>query len=1112
MSNLLNTYSFLPWLRSVLVNSINAYDMDEDVKLRAEISVPITIEGQPVDGNAPLTQTIDKKIQLYGPGDIVGIDSQTIVKTEPLDKITNFEPNYLPYIDFYDEDFPWRYTPAAPDTAKDRLRPWIILIVLDESEFKEGKNIKDKPLPYIQLESEATSIFPPAGELWAWAHVHVNEGLMDSIVAASANNESVISKFKEVLREDPDLAYSRILCPRKLAPNTSYHAFLVPVYETGRLAGLGLDPGKAPFATLAGWEAYAEGTKESPSHYPYYHRWYFRTSAVGDFEYLVRLLEPQPMDSRVGKRDMDVQQPGYNIKGISDPELNGILRLGGALQVPEEALNEEEKNTAQKYDNWDSAYPHPFQSDLAGFVNLQEAYTHKNAAEANTDSGLEKIAGDPDPLITPPIYGQWHALTNRLLTQADGSPAPNRQNWLHNMNLDPRYRVSAGFGTRVVQDNQENYMNAAWKQIGDVLEANRQMRQSQLALESTKIWYHSHLSPVRNIYSEKAFRLTSPLQARVLTHGLTVKGHIKQSLVPEAMTSTTVRRITRPKGRMNRMLPFSENIHPFNLFDRINKKEVRPVAPKALSPDLPTHDKIAEENAPTGLHPRLAKWLLKNKWLEWVLIALALIILLLIWMLKPGVPIASIGGGVIAAILGLIWYMIRQLRKLKGYDAARESSMTPDAVDDMPRSPNFKITAVGDDFRPRRLFWDNKESTSFKRGLKDAFTLMEASREVAYEPPKKDLKLDDMISATFTAIDPALTIPRLIKNRVFIPGFILDNLFEEFTEAMAYPEFDTPMYRPLVNISTELFLPNIQYVPQNSITLLESNQEFIEAYMVGLNHEFARELLWREYPTDQRGSYFRQFWDVSSFYDDDADLNEEEMKEKLRDIPPIHKWSRSSELGDHDHREEGRDNEEELVLVIRGELLKKYPNAVIYAHKAKWQREDGEINNEVERQLVELTAEEEKNPPKSKVKTPLYEARVDPDIHFFGFDLTAGEAKGGSGEPGDQEAGWFFVIKERPGEPRFGLDIGTEENLDVWNDLSWGRLMGANGPGSFIQIKGSPSDLNLTEPNPADESEKIAQHKEDVHVQWSENMNAAEMAYILYQSPVMVAVHASEML
>ena len=28
------------------------------------------------------------------------------------------------------------------------------------------------------------------------------------------------------------------------------------------------------------------------------------------------------------------------------------------------------------------------------------------------------------------------------------------------------------------------------------------------------------------------------------------------------------------------------------------------------------------------------------------------------------------------------------------------------------------------------------------------------------------------------------------------------------------------------------------------------------------------------------------------------------------------------------------------MLVIRGELLKRYPNAVIYAHRACWQRKD----------------------------------------------------------------------------------------------------------------------------------------------------------------------------
>ncbi len=54
--------------------------------------------------------------------------------------------------------------------------------------------------------------------------------------------------------------------------------------------------------------------------------------------------------------------------------------------------------------------------------------------------------------------------------------------------------------------------------------------------------------------------------------------------------------------------------------------------------------------------------------------------------------------------------------------------------------------------------------------------------------------------------------------------------------------------------------------------------------MVGLNYEFGRKLLWREYPTDQRGSYFRQFWDVRSYIDSEG-LSENALKEKLYDIP-----------------------------------------------------------------------------------------------------------------------------------------------------------------------------------------------------------------------------------
>ena len=39
--------------------------------------------------------------------------------------------------------------------------------------------------------------------------------------------------------------------------------------------------------------------------------------------------------------------------------------------------------------------------------------------------------------------------------------------------------------------------------------------------------------------------------------------------------------------------------------------------------------------------------------------------------------------------------------------------------------------------------------------------------------------------------------------------------------------------------------------------------------MVGLNHEMMRELLWREYPTDQRGTAFHRFWGRSGPQPDD---------------------------------------------------------------------------------------------------------------------------------------------------------------------------------------------------------------------------------------------------
>lgn len=300
---------------------------------------------------------------------------------------------------------------------------------------------------------------------------------------------------------------------------------------------------------------------------------------------------------------------------------------------------------------------------------------------------------------------------------------------------------------------------------------------------------------------------------------------------------------------------------------------------------------------------------------------------------------------------------------------------------------------------------------------------------------------------------------------------------------MAYPKFEEPMYTYLQKLSQDFIIPNIREIPENTMTLLENNQMFIEAYMAGLNHEMSCELLWREFPTDQRGSYFRNFWDDK----DSLSVNNDS------DILEMHEWE--DQLGEHNQRIINDEGEEErkknyIVLVIRGDLLKKYPNTVIYAQKAL--PPDGGSGP---RKLSDLTDI-------NNIKTPIFQGELEPDIVMLGFNLTRDEAEGVDGDPG-----WFFVIQERPGQIHFGLDdyvnpdpLNNEVTIPpndatTWNELSWGHL---------VPTDGNLDNLNFLPLNYARANVPVSP------AQWGRN--SAEMAYILYQNPAIFARHASEML
>jgi hypothetical protein len=956
-----------------------------------------------------------------------------------------------------------------------------------------------RPLPFIELQDPAATL-PPADQLWAWAHVHVNGGL-----GVDPNDTAAVAaKLGETVRADRDLVYSRLLGPRILEPNVAYHAFLIPSFETGRLAGLGGEPAHAAFATQSAWAEYVG--KEEPTLFPYYVRWYFRTGTIGDFEYLVRLLKPRTIDPRVGRRDMDVQRPDANVPGI--PQLGGILRLGGALRAPLSTLSEADLAEYNRFEQWGKPYPHPFQTGLAAFVNLPDAYGMLSALDANGASGLgPTVETDKDPLIVPPLYSRWHSQTSRLVP-AEGDPGLNK--WVHELNLDPRHRVAAGFGTDVIQQYQEAYMEAAWQQVGNVLDANQRIRYGQMAKLTSMVWHARTLAAMRRLSAERMLAVSAPVLRRLMASPVTIQQILKQSTLPRAAISKTMRQALRQGGRISRLVGFDQTRDAGNLLTRVNAGEVSAAPPKVVPPELPTEERLADDLRPPNVPAWLLDWLDRYPWLRFAPIGLGLLALLVLFLIASPTVALLVGGALVA---GGAWFSTRLARVLAlghALEVLRPDTRTPDSVAQLSASAVFRIGTPGETPSPTPGGSDSADAMHFKEALRNLYTVDVAERAIpAIE--RRPLELETMASTALERLEPKRTIQLRVLAGIEIPGRIRDQLTDSFGEVMVYPRIDLPMYEPLKEISSELFLPNIQLIPNDSITLLETNQKFIESYMVGLNHEFARELLWREYPTDQRGSYFRQFWDVRGFLAAAA-TDPDALREQLYDIPELHRWPIDTGLGAHDNRETQGEEEDEVVLVIRGELLKKYPTAVIYAHRAAWERtSDGKIDKSQVRKLWPLSPADEANPPRTLVKTPLYEAKVDPDIYFFGFDLTAEEARGGQIVDGEEDPGWFFVIKERPGEPRFGLDLpqdAPQSVIHTWNDLAWTDVMNAYTPGGFLRV--GEKTIDVTDPGPGSEEEQ--QYNEDRTFRWQPNTDAAELAYILYQVPVLVAVHASEML
>jgi hypothetical protein len=266
------------------------------------------------------------------------------------------------------------------------------------------------------------------------------------------------------------------------------------------------------------------------------------------------------------------------------------------------------------------------------------------------------------------------------------------------------------------------------------------------------------------------------------------------------------------------------------------------------------------------------------------------------------------------------------------------------------------------------------------------------------------------------------------------------------------------MFETLRDFFPDLLFPGLRDVPPNSVVLLQANPAFVEAFLVGLNTEMSRELAWRGYPADLRATYFTQFW------------RRRDGDDGTPELPDIAGWDPGSHLGEHLAAGIG----DALVLLVRGDLLRRYPRTAVSAVEAVWSP-DG-----ARRRLGTVEVQ------------PVFRARWGVDTTLLGFPLTAKAAEGGRDPTG--HPGWFFVLRESPDEPRFGLDVATEFGgvPEHWDDLSWGHV--AADAEALKQIVHLPLDGPLAT-------------LERDGLRWGSD--AAQMAAITQQRPFRLAVHAS---
>lgn len=962
---------FLPWVRTGAATAIATKDI-----LSGTLTANATLKPWvKINEHEPIEQTA----MLRGPGHVTALGAQAVVKMEPTDGTQDFEHNYFPFVELRPADLPWRFTPASPGT-NNQLRPWLVLVVVRQ---QPGVSIVSEPgakLPILRIAPPAKPSIelPDLSDSAAWAHVQTS---------------LPTDLLPDTLTKDESVAVARLMCPRYLEPNAAWIACLVPAFDVGVYAGLD-EEGATNIEARPAWDhTDRELLDNTVIRLPVYHRWTFSTGPNGDFELLARRLTADDGETKLGRVDLDVTNPGPPLS--APPHRQRITAdFVGALHSPGVAR----KDILPAHRQWLDAKLERLLEDGAQRLSVPAE------APATYDPATD------DPIVAPPLYGSFQADCYDVPDDRDAKRA-----WMRRLNLMPEYRAIAGLGAAVVRKNQESLMTSAWAQAGAFRDAQRLFDQGRLAAEVGR----SMARRARTWTSGALLQATQRMHTWVdspASSGSRLAADLHSTAVPPALISFAFARATRPRGVLGRS---------WASWTSVEDHESAPLS-------LITETFLAATNANAPADTRAVLNFAKTS------------LSIGAWTQDPSLE-------------GIATFLSTQATAKQASPSASRS-----------RTPVARTTSFDGIIGPKGDHFDGTLDSAIKIGA-DLLEVLTRTGETP-APVRDVLDLSTAGTAVLQQLDPLPSIQNVLTTRIPALSGLTTAESTLPSRLILQPIFTDPLYADLVRLNSRYLLPGADQLHNNKVALLKTDDDFVAAFLAGANHEMSRELIWREFPTSPRHTFFHRFWDTGT--------------PGLDDIGDISRWDKPT-LG---RNLSGITANALTIILVRGDLIRRYPDAHVYLTQGKWD-EDTVIPNI------------------DHLQEPLMQGMLDRRTVFYGFPLSTQEMHGNRtqrlSDRTPEDAGWFITIEEPSRGPRFGLDLPADDGSDLaaavtdWHALSWGHL---------VEEGEAPTDLHYAEARKSLPRVNITTST----LTWG--YNAAHMAAITWQRPFRLHIHADRLL